>query len=213
MRVPLVYTLPADASLLDRLTLSAWKKWDAWVRPALAAAALMIAGHVAVSLVLRGGGSAGGLRQWTLLVTWATSPPPTLNSVPNPLAFHAWAIGAQVLAALLGGLCAWFALRRHPRPALLGAAGGVVAGAAHSFAASLFTLEPLGYRGFAGVVSLAGGQTERLLLGSAWSNGLAVAALWSPVLFGAAIGHLIGHRRSKNLIRAMGSSPALGRLA
>jgi hypothetical protein len=200
------YSLPEGASRLDRATLAAWRGWDAWIRPTLLAAILMIAGHLAIAL-LSGTGSSGGptdFRQWRLLVKWGANPPPLIGPTMSPSVLHAWSIGSQSAAALVGALVAWPVLKRHPRPALLGVAAGVVATVVHLWAAHLFTLAPLGYHGYPAIVSVGRGSVVHPVshsghsaIASTPTNLLAVAALWSPVLFGAVVGSLIGRRRRR----------------
>jgi hypothetical protein len=200
------YALPGGASRLDRATLAVWRGWDTWIRPTLLASFLMIAGHLLIALI-SGAGSSGGpsdFRQWRFLVKWGANPPPLTGTLISPFVLHSWSIGSQAAAALVGAFAAWPVLKRHPRPALLGAAAGLAATVVHLWAAHLFTLAPLGYHGYAAVASV-GCQTvvyplcqpEHSVIASTPTNLLAVAALWSPVLFGGAVGSWVGRRRRR----------------
>lgn len=175
------YRLPREASRLDRWTLAAWKRWDGWVGPGLATAALMWVAHViAVHQVvgLFGGPTPGGwfLPGWGP-VTWTIDlASGTAIPVEPMLPTFAWAIRGEFAGAVAGALTSLLVLRRHRHPILLGMGVGLAIVAFHVTRAHLWTLEPFG--GASGSYQIAG-----------------VMALWSLPLLTALLGWLIPRRR------------------
>ncbi len=176
------FVLPEGAPWLDRATLRAWKAWDAWARPVLAAAALMVVGHMLIALV-SGFNANAGFNTWRLLVKWGPQP---LYPVPHGAshfilvggtgigsAVLAWSVGAQLVASLTGAFAALPVLRRHARPVILGIAAGLLATIVHVTASHSWTIYPLGGAPIVyGVTGLFG--------------------LWSPALFGPVAGVFAG---------------------
>jgi hypothetical protein len=183
------WRLPEGASFLDRATLASWKGWATWAQPVLAAAAFMMAGHLAVAVVSGWSrGPVADVRNLAVLVKWGHSALPagvascdlsgqcaTLGPSRDLVAW--WGIGAQIVAALAGALVAWPVLRRHPRPALLGSTAGLAAGIAHVAVSRTVAVTPWGAVAIAVQVA-------------------AFAAIIAPVPFGALVGHLIAVRRA-----------------
>ncbi len=193
------YFLPEGAGRLDRVTLAFWKAWDGWLRPILTAAATMAAVAVLVALLSSVGEGPVKDRPWRFLIRWAPVPSPGVGLVRDASEWaFAWSIGAQVLTAALSVVAVSRILRRNRWPVLVGAGGGVIAVTAHLWTGHLLSLHPLGNGAL--FVSMAGGQTARLVVpvivhAGPIANGLAVAALWSPIVFGTAVGWLIQRRR------------------
>jgi hypothetical protein len=181
------WRLPEGASALDRATLAAWKRWAVWVRPVLAAGALMAAGHLAMAVVL--GWSRGpfaDVRDFAVMVKWTRSALPAAVASCDPsgrcgtvgpsiAAVAWWGIGAQIVAALTGAATAWPVLRQHARPGLLGATAGAAAGLGHIAVSRTVAIAPVG--AVAMMVQVA-----------------ALVALVAPVPLGAFVGHLTARR-------------------
>jgi hypothetical protein len=198
------YRLPEGAGRLDRWTLSAWKAWTGWVRPAIAVTALMVLGHLLLSWLVGVPSSDANSFPYRYLVRWASQPTPPLVSQAYTGATYGpsvlwWAIGAEFAAAAAAAATAFVLIRRHPRPALMGALGGAVAALLHVSFAGLWTTHPLGYIRTPGiaVTSPASVTDIHVYVGSAFQNGLAVVALWSPMALGALAGWWLIHRRRR----------------
>jgi hypothetical protein len=197
------YRLPANAGLVDRGTLSAWKAWVGWVRPAIAVTALMVLGHLLVSWLVGVPSSDARFDPYRFLVRWASMPSAPLTSpyvgeTYGPSVLW-WAIGAQFAAAVAAVGFAFVLIRRHRRPALIGALGGAAATVLHLSVAGLWTTHPLGELRSPFLDAIARGLTNvtHVYLGSSLQNALAVAALWSPTAFGALAGWWISRRRTR----------------
>ena len=202
------YRLPENAGRLDRATLRFWKSWEVWLRPVGASAALMVAGQLVVAGAVRGfgSGSSGGDVSWRLLAKWTPNPVSLTFLRPrSSLAIQAASIAAQIGAAALGALAAWWVLRRQAHPISLGAIAGLVAVVVHLGVAQLFTLQPFGAHGAAWAVTTA--PSFRVIAGPVSAgplgNALGVLALWSPVAFGAVVGWAAARRtRRRSKLRA-----------
>lgn len=188
------YRLPEEAPWVDRATLALWKEWDAWLRPLLAAAIVMIAVHILLAFV------SGIVGPWDVnlryLTRWGPEPSATTFVIglpsfvifgPSDLAAGlpstqalGWSVSWQGTASIAGALAVWPVLRRHRRPAALGAVAGLVAVLTRLAAGRLFTWTPFGAA--AGIL---------------W-NSLAVLVLWSTPMFGAVVGWRIASRRRRS---------------
>ncbi len=198
------YRLPESAGLLDRGTLALWKAWAGWVRPAIAVTSLMVLGHLLVSWLVGVLSSDANSFPFRYLVRWASQPrPPLISASYNGATYGPsviwWAIGAEVAAVTAAATAALVLIRRHPRPALIGTLGGAAAAVLHVSVAGLWTTHPLGYLGTPGIAVAASASVTdtHVYVGSAFQNALALAALWSPVAFGALAGRWVGRRRRR----------------
>jgi hypothetical protein len=205
------YRLPEGAGALDRASLAAWKAWEGWVRPAIAVAALAILGYVVVGWLVGLPSPDASLSPYRYLVRWASLPRPPLaspsfdgTSTYGPSVLW-WAIAAQAAAAGAGAAAGFWLLRRARRPVAVGALAGLVVGVLHVAVAGLWTLTPLGGGAGSYAITPRGSFTAppipvsevHLYVGSALQNGLAIAALWSPVAFGALAGWAARRRRRR----------------
>jgi len=200
------YRLPESAGRLDRWTLSAWKAWTDWVRPAIAVTALMVLAHLLVSWLVGVPSSDANSSPYRYLVRWASQPIPPLMSPSYTGATYGpsvlwWAIGAEFAAAAAAAAMAFVLIRRHHRPALIGAVGGAAAALLHVSFAGLWTLHPLGYLGTPAIAVTGPALVTdiHVYVGSAIQDALAVAALWSPVAFGALAGWWVGRKHRQAL--------------
>lgn len=196
MRAPVHnYSLGQGASRLDRVTLSVWRAWDGWIRPTVAAVALIVIGHLFVALASGITPNRVTFNAWRYLVKWGANPQ---YPVPHGSATFlllggtgvsrgilTWSIGAQVVASLVGAFAAWWVLKRNPRPVGLGLIAGTAAAVVHVAMSRTFTLYPLG--------GAAAGY-----------NVAALIALWSPILFGAGVGRLAAGKRRRALAEQAG---------
>jgi hypothetical protein len=197
------YRLPADASPLDRGTLSAWRMWVGWIRPALAVAVLAVVAHMVVGWLVGLPSPDASFSPYRYLVRWASHPVPPLISPSYDGRSYGpsvlwWSLAAQTVAAAAGAGVGWLLLRRSRRPVVIGAVAGLLAAALHVAFAGLWTLHPLGYIGTASIAvtvpsSLADAEI-RVYAGSTVQDALGVIALWSPVVFGALVGRLARRR-------------------
>ncbi len=198
------YHLPGGAGPLDRGTLGAWKAWVGWIRPAIAAACLMVLGHMVVGWLVGIPSPDASFSPYRYLVRWASHPVPPLISPSYDGQTYGpsvlwWTIAAQGAAAALGAAPAVLGIRRSRRPVTIAVLAGLAAAALHVAFAGLWTWHPLGYIGTVGVpVTVPSGMVEArfgVYAGSTFQNALGVVALWSPVAFGALVGWWVRRRR------------------
>jgi hypothetical protein len=199
------YRLPSGASALDRGTLSIWKAWIGWIRPALLLALLAVLAHLVMGWLVGLPSPDWSFSPYRYLVRWASHPyPPLISPSYDGQTYGPWvlwaAIAAQLLAVAAGAILGYPLLRRSRRPVAIGALAGLVAAVLHVAFAGLWTRHPLGFIGSMGVpVTLPSSLADaeiRVYVGSTVQNALGVIALWSPVAFGALVGWLARRRRA-----------------